>query len=166
MADFNYFDQYMDMPIDLTAYLKSVPTTGESYKLSNIQPVVTTIKNLFVKYDLIYDYKANINVIFNYKIKDNQFVEGVSHAVYGDTQYWWLIYLFNNIKEPFKDWPLSQQQVVDIAKGLYEKERKYSYQTYLNFVFDHNEAKRDIILPNVDAIGDILWKYRQAILEG
>lgn len=164
MADFSYLDQFLDMEIDLTEYLKSIPTTGEKYILSNKQPVVTSVKNLFTKFDVVYNYKNNIDVISKYTINDGDFIETVSHKIYGNVQYWWIIAIFNDIKDPFKDWPLSQQQVINISKFLYDNERKYSYNTYLNFIFEENEKKREIIVPNVDTLKDIIWLYRQAIL--
>jgi hypothetical protein len=164
MADFSYLDQFLDMEIDLTGYLLSIPTTGEKYILSNKQPVITTVKNLFTKFDIVYNYKNNINAITTYTINDGDFIEAVSHKIYGNVQYWWVIAIFNDIKEPFKDWPLSQEQVITISKYLFDNEKKYSYTTYLNFIFEKNETKRKIIVPNIDTLKEIIWQFRQAIL--
>jgi hypothetical protein len=163
MADFSYFDQFTDIEIDLTSYLKSIPTTG-SYTFNNKQPVVTTIKNLFTKYEIVFDYKKNIDLILDYKIKDDEFIETVSYNIYGSPEYWWIIALFNDIQNPFRDWPLSQPEVIQIATNLFNTERKYSYNTYLNFVSSRNESKRDIIIPKSDTLKDIIWKYRQVII--
>ena len=165
MANFSYFDQFQDMEIDLTLYLKSIPTTA-SYTFNNSQPIKTTIKNLFTKFDIVFDYKNNINLIQSYEIKDNEFIETVAYNVYQDTDFWWIVALFNNIQNPFIDWPLSQSQIIDIAKAKYATERKYSYLTYLNFLTEINDKKRILILPNNDTISDIIWRYRQAILLG
>ena len=164
MADFSYFDQFQDIQIDLTDYLLSIPITGEKYILSNKQPVITTVKNLFTKFEIVYNYKNNIDAISSYTVEDGDFIETVAYKVYGDVQYWWVIAIFNNIKEPFKDWPLSQAEVITISNFLYEHERKYSYNTYLNFVFETNEKKRKITVPNVDTLKNVIWEYRQAIL--
>lgn len=162
MADFSYFDQFQDIEIDLTSYLKSIPVS--KYSFNNKQPVITTVKNLFTKFDITVDYKNNIDLISKYIIKDNEFIETVSYNIYESTEYWWIITLFNNIRNPFSDWPLSQDQLISIAKKLYEQERKYSFYTYLDFLTEENELKREIIVPNHDTVKDIIWKYRQAIL--
>lgn len=166
MADFSYFDQYHDIKIDLTTYLKTMPITGSTYTLSNMQPVITSIKDLFTKFDLILDYKNNIDLILRYTVKENETIEMVSYELYESVEYWWLVALFNDIREPFNDWPLSNTQIITIAKDLYEYERKYSFNTYLTFISDKNDSKRNIIAPKVDAIKDIIWKYRQAIMIG
>lgn len=164
MADFNYFDQYSDIEIDLTSFLKSMPVSSVNYTLNNVQPVKATIKNLFTKFQIVMDYKNNLNFILNYKVEDDEFMENVSYKVYGSTDYWWIVAVFNDVKEPFKDWPLTQNQLISIATKLYEQERKYSFSTYLDFMSANNEIKRDIILPKNDVVKDIIWKYRQAIL--
>lgn len=163
MADFSYFDQYADIEIDLTSYLTSIPTTG-SFTFNNIQPVVTNVKNLFTKYEILFEYKKNVDLILSYKVQDNEFIENVSYNVYGSPEYWWIVVVFNNIKEPFKDWPLTQDQIISIATKLYNNERKYKYDTYFQFISERNEIKRNIILPKNDVLKDIIWKYRQAIL--
>ena len=164
MADFSYFDQFGTMEIDLTSYLQSVTISGSNYTFSNIQPVVTTITNLFSKYDIVFDYKKNVDLILNYQIQDNEFIETVSYNTYGSTDYWWIVALFNNIYEPFNDWPLSHSEVVQVATNLYNNERKFTYSTYFNFVSANNDLKRNIILPKNDVVNDIIWDYRQAIL--
>jgi len=164
MADFSYFDQFPDMEIDLTAYLQSITLSGSVYTFSNLQPVVTTISNMFTKLDIVFDYQKNVDLILNYQIADDEFIETVSYNTYGSTDYWWIIALFNNIKEPFNDWPLSHSEVVQVATNMFNNERKYSYNTYLDLVSANNELKRNIILPKNDVVSDIIWDYRQAIL--
>lgn len=170
--DFSYFDQFGNIEIDLTGYLANLntcftsPTSGFVYSFSNNQPVITTVSNLFTKYDIIFDYTKNIELILRYDIRDNEFPETVSFKTYGSTDYWWIVYVFNNITEPFKQWPFTQNQIVNLANKLYNEERLYSYQTYLDYLIEINEEKRHIILPKPDTVKDIIWKYRQAILNG
>lgn len=164
MADFSYLDQFVDMEIDLTKYLESIPVTSEKYILSNKQPVITTVKNLFSKFEIVYNFKNNINATVSYVINDGDLLEIVSYKMYNDVQYWWVIAILNDIKEPFKDWPLSQEEVITISKYLYENERKYSYKTYLDFITEKNEAKRTIKIPTIDTLKEIIWQYRQALI--
>ena len=169
--DFSYFDQFQDIEIDLTSYLNNMTvstlaSSGTNYLFSNKQPVVTTIKNLFTKYDIIFDYRRNIELILNYTIKDNENIEIVSNNVYGDIQYWWIIALFNDIKNPFTDWPLASNHIKLICSNLYDNERKYSYDTYMQHLNAINDDKKQIIVPKADTLKNIIWKYRQAILNG
>lgn len=169
MAEFSYFDQFGDMQLDLTEYLDQINTDNASaatYTLTNKQPIITTVKNLFSKYDVIFEYKNNIEVILKYEIKDNELMDNVSYNVYGDHNFWWIVALFNDIQNPYKDWPLTQQQIIDLATRMYENEGKFSYDTYVDMIHMQNEEKRNIILPKKQTLKDVIWKYREAILNG
>ena len=167
MANFTYFDQFQDVQIDLTAYLDKLSKNASSpykYSLSNKQPAVTTVKNLFTKYDIVIDYKKNIEVILAYNIKENETLEQVSYKVYETIDYWWIVAIFNDITNPFTDWPLNQEQLNNAANLLYENEGKYPRNVYYNLLFERNEQKRRIILPREYVIGDIIWAYREKVL--
>jgi hypothetical protein len=170
--EFSYFDQFKDIEIDLTSYLSYYSTltnpsgTGINYTFSNIQPVKTTVSNLFTKYDIIFDYTKNIELIIQYEIKENQQVEMVSYDVYGTIDFWWLVYVFNDIKEPFTQWPLTQDEMIKKAQYMYETEAKYTYQIYYDNLISTNNERKQIILPKPDTVKEIVWKYRQAIING
>lgn len=166
MADFSYFDQFEEMEVDLAPYLNNMSTNTYTYTLSNIQPIKTTLKNLFNLKEIIIDYKTNIDFILSYNVDNDEFMETVAYKIYGSVEYWWVIAVFNDIINPFKQWPMTQTQLTDLAKSLYNTEKKYSYTTYLDFLTKENDAKRNIILPNNETLRDIIWKYRQAILNG
>ena len=45
--------------------------------------------------------------------------ESVSEQYYGDQKYYWIILLFNNIKDRFYDWPLPQAQFEQYVNDKY-----------------------------------------------
>ena len=45
-----------------------------------------------------------------YDITGEETPESVAEQFYGNQKYYWVILLFNNIKDRFYDWPLSQEQ--------------------------------------------------------
>ena len=45
-----------------------------------------------------------------YDVGGNETPESVSEQFYGDQKYYWIILLFNNIKDRFYDWPLTSTQ--------------------------------------------------------
>jgi len=162
MADFSYFDQYSDMEIDFSKYIEK-KSTDINYNFSNDQPVKTTIKNLFTHYNLIDTFKKNIDIIFNYTIKDTDTPEKISYDLYRTTDFWWVIFIFNNIQNPFLDWPLNQDHLNQLVDLLYQDERKYSKETYYQFIFDRNEQRRNIILPKGYAMNQIIWAYKEKL---
>lgn len=170
MAEFSYFDQFTDIEIDLTNYLDTIndvnDITSDQYTFTNKQPIKTTVKNLFNKFEVIFDYKNNIEVITRYEVKDNETMEIVAYDFYGDVNLWWIVAIFNNIRDPYNDWPLTQSQVIEVVDRLYTTEQKFPYNTYARMVHEKNEEKRNIILPKKQTVKDVIWKYREAILNG
>lgn len=163
--NFSYFDQFTDIEIDLTDYLENISSSGSKYTMSNRQPVKTIIKNLFIKYTLDIKFKNNINLINRYEIPEGEMPEAVSYKVYDTVDFWWLVLVFNEIENPLKDWPLSQEQINSLADSYSEQEGKYTRQTYYDMLFERNETKRHIILPRIEVLNDIIWSYQQKILE-
>ena len=166
MAQFSYFDQFNNIDIDLTRYLNYLSTPSFKYTFSNMQPVKTTLQNLFTKYEIIVDYKLNLDFFLQYHIDNDEFIETVANKAYGMPEYWWIIALFNNITEPFKQWPLTQSQLITMATHLYQTYGDYDYQTYINFITEENDKKRSITIPKNETVKQIVLKYRQAIMAG
>ena len=55
-----------------------------------------------------------------YDIQGEDTPESVSEQFYGDQRYYWIILLFNNIKDRFYDWPLPTAQFEAYVKDKYE----------------------------------------------
>lgn len=169
MSEFTYFDQFLDMEIDLTDYLKKMSTATSAtyqYNFSNMQPVKTTVKNLFTKYEIVADFKKNIDLIVYHDVKEGETIEQVSFVNYETTEYWWLVAIFNEITNPFLQWPLNQQQLNSAVDLLYNEEGIYNRMTYFNMLFEKNELRRQLIIPRPFVVNEIIWKYREAILAG
>jgi hypothetical protein len=171
MAEFSYFDQFVDIDYDLSGYLNTLNKVNnisidDKYTFTNKQPIKTTVKNLFDKFDVVFNYKDNIEVIINYEIKDNDTMQTIAYDLYGDVNLWWIIAIFNDIKDPYNDWPLTQSQIIEVTNRIYNTEHKFSYNTYARLINATNEDKRNIIVPKKQTVKDIIWKYREAILNG
>ena len=54
-----------------------------------------------------------------YNITGEETPESVAEQYYGDQKYYWIILLFNNIKDRFYDWPLSQEQFETYVNDKY-----------------------------------------------
>ncbi len=164
MSDFTYFDQFQDTTVDLSSYLTNLSVTGYNYRFTDMQPVVTTLKNLFTHYEIVVEFKKNVDSFIHYLIPEGFTVDKVSYDNYETVDYWWIIYIFNNIKNPWEEWPCTQSQLTAFTDLLYTQEGKYSYQTYYNFLHEQNENRRNIIIPKSYTIRDFIWAYRSAIL--
>ncbi len=54
-----------------------------------------------------------------YDIMGEDTPESVSEQFYGDQKYYWIILLFNNVKDRFYDWPLTQDQFEKYVNDKY-----------------------------------------------
>lgn len=162
---FSYFDQFKDMELDLSKFLERFSKDEYELKFSNLQPVKTTVKNIFEQFQILDRYKTDASSFLKYKIQDNERIEMMSYKFYDTIDFWWVITAFNNIKNPFFDLPLSEEQVVEYSKILTEREGKYPQATYYKLLAENNETKREILIPRKMFISDIIWNYREAILK-
>lgn len=161
--NFSYFDQFSDIEIDMTNYITNMSTSAFNYEFNNIQPVKTKLKNLFTEFKLDISYKKNINALIQYTIPEGEMPEVTSFANYNTTDFWWLVLVFNNIKNPLKEWPLSHEQVNILVDTVYNDKGMYTKSVYYDMLFEMNEAKRKILLPTPIALNEIVWSYQKQI---
>jgi hypothetical protein len=73
--------------------------------------------------------KNNITLLDVYDVSDGERPEHVAFKLYGDTDYFWVICMINNIENPYYDWPLSNLQFENYVKDKYaEPEAIHHYE--------------------------------------
>jgi hypothetical protein len=152
------------MTIDLSEYLVNYSTDDFKLKFSNLQPVVVSVKNLFEQYKVLDTYKRDAASFIQYRTQDNERIENISQKFYNTPDFWWIVCVFNNIRNPFFDLPLSEVQILELSDRLANEEGKYPKPVYYKLVFDANETKRAINIPKESFIADIVWDYREAMI--
>lgn len=165
----DYFDQFLDFQVDLTAYLERFlilnPEAADPTKFdfSNMQPAVTSVKNLFEQIQIVNTYKQNVSFFYTYSVEPGMRVETVSDKFYGTRDFWWIICVFNNIKNPLLDWPLTEAQLVRLADKLEQTENLYPKEVYYRLLDETNEKKRNVVVPKKATVPDIIWEYRSQL---
>ena len=123
------------------------------------------------------------NIFFvNYSIKDGDTAENIAYRLWNDSSLSWIIYIINNIVDPFFDWPLRSDELIDYVKNKYGSDNVYSTHHYIKdgfvvngkpndntvtavsnyqYEFDRNEEKRQIHLPTETFIESFLSKWGQ-----
>jgi hypothetical protein len=102
-----------------------------------------------------FERAKKINTIFyTYRIKDGERADTVAYNYYGNANYFWVIYLVNDIVDPYYDWPMSNQTFdryiiekygsIAAAQALITKYRKIDTAYYL-----HNTLP-SVIIPATD----------------
>lgn len=99
-------------------YFENFPRTLYTFDKNTINPQAVT--NILARSAFLRDIKDNINLSYEYQIRDEDTPDIIAHKAYGDAYRSWIILLFNNIMNPNYDWPL-QTSILDAYI-----EKKYS----------------------------------------
>ena len=95
-------------------YFTKFPKILYDLKQDGTSKVVTDI---FRRIKVREKIKDNISLLDKYDVGEGETPETVAFKVYGDTNYFWIICLMNNVVNRFYDWPLDefvfQQYVAD-----------------------------------------------------
>jgi len=154
-----YFDQFMDIEVDLTPYDKFMKGFDSNFGFSNWQPIKVKLKNLFEQSQVINTYLKDRSYFTRYTVLEGERIENVSYKFYRTHIYWWIIAVFNNIKDPFNDWPMTNDQIVEIAKRLEQEEGLYPYEVYFNLLFEENEKKRNLMILLPTEVNNVVYDF-------
>lgn len=97
----------------MAEYFENFPTI--EYKGRRVRDL--TRRNLFLK-----NVSNNPLLFLPYTIKEGEKAEDIAYYYYGSTEYTWLVYLANNIIDPYHDWPLDEQDFDKYIAQKYAKE--------------------------------------------
>ena len=93
----------------MAKYFENFPTiTYEGQRVKDI-----TRRNSFTKM-----VSTNPLLYLPYTIKESERAEDIAHFYYGSTDYTWLVYISNNIIDPYHQWPMA---AADFNSYLIEK---------------------------------------------
>ena len=98
-------------------YFKNFPTIN--YQGRNVRDI--TRRNKFLK-----SVTTNPLLFLPYTVKEGEKPEDIAYNYYGSTDYTWLVYLSNNIVDPYHQWPLSEE---NFHKYLIQKYEADSLKT-------------------------------------
>ena len=117
-------------------YFESFPQTTFSLNTQSSLSNIQLVTNILARSTFLREIANNTSIAYEYNVKESDTAEIVAHKVYGDAYRGWIILLFNNIINPFYDWPLKNDafdnyitkkygQNIDTARATihhYEKE--------------------------------------------
>jgi len=75
---------------------------------NNIIHTQTFAKNILSRSKFVSSLLKNEYALLPYEIKEGERPDTIAHEYYGDARYAWLVYLSNEIYDPYYDWYLSQ----------------------------------------------------------
>lgn len=101
--------------------------------------------NIFKSYGKYFNEIAASFVLRRYFVTGNPRPELLAHRLYGDSNYYWILLMLNNIYDPFHGWIKSQEQV-----------HSSSIQKYKNL-----PDKENTVLYHVDSDGKRYYRMRE-----
>lgn len=100
-------------------YFESFPTS--IYSLDDNNNDVRVVTNILARTAFLRDIKNNVDVSYEYSVKDSDTPETVAFKEYGDAYRSWIILLFNNLINPNYDWPLKSSVLDDYIQNKYNQ---------------------------------------------
>ena len=64
---------------------------------------------------------SNPLLFLPYTVKDGERPEDIAYHYYGSPEYTWMVYLANNILDPYHNWPLSEQDFNNYLEKKYRE---------------------------------------------
>ena len=77
------------------------------------------VTNLLRRVALRAKVRTNVLLYDTYDVKNGETPESLSHRLYGDSEYHWIIMLVNDITDRYHDWPMSEAQFSQYIKDKY-----------------------------------------------
>lgn len=100
-----------------------------------------TLTNILRRAKPIKNILDRIDVYFDYEIKEGERADTLAHDYYGSSTYTWLIYITNNIYDPYYQWPMTDNQLFEFI------EKKYGdpYQAQID-IHHYQHADKDFVV--------------------
>jgi hypothetical protein len=136
-------------------YFESFPKLLYTFDKNTIN--VNAVTDILARNTFLRDILDNVNLSYEYIIKDSDTPDVLASKVYGDPYRSWVILLFNNILNPNYDWPLKDfalNKYIESKYGISVQEAKsivhhYEKETTTTSVFNGvilNETKESSII--------------------
>ena len=79
---------------------------------------ITSI-NLLAKVDLIEKYTNDYNKFYDYVVKEGERPDIIAYKEYGDASLDWVIYIINNIFDPYTGWVMDRKDFLNYLEDKY-----------------------------------------------
>lgn len=103
-------------------YFENFPKTLYTFDKNTIN--VNAVTNILARSTFLRDIVDNVDLSYEYLIRDEDSPDIIAHKAYGDPYRSWIILLFNNILDPNYDWPMKD----DVLNSYIEKKHSMTLQ--------------------------------------
>jgi hypothetical protein len=121
------------------------------YNLSGDGREIQTIRNIMLRAKIRDSIKKSVATYFDYEMKEMQTPQEIAHKFYGDSDLFWIIFMMNDIVDPYYDLPLSSRS---LEKYI---DKKYPGQYYSVQSYSGNILVSSTLTGNISgAVGEVL----------
>lgn len=92
------------------AYFKEIPLVEYNTRLS---------RNIILKSAILKDVLNKVSVFYNYIVQEGYRPDMVANEEYGSPEYDWLVYLSNDLIDPYYDWPMDNRTLAGYLEAKY-----------------------------------------------
>ena len=115
-------------------YFRPFPKIQYDIKKNKLPLLLTNVTARYKIRDIL---KNKVAIYYDYVVKDSDRPDLIAYKYYDDETLDWLIYLVNDIIDPYYDWPLSQDAFEKYMRSLYgstsvARATVYEYRKILN----------------------------------
>jgi hypothetical protein len=127
-------------------------------KFPIIQHGAFIAKNIVAKLSLVDSVKQNTTIFFPYTIKEGERADNIASIYYDDPELYWLIYLVNDIVDPYHDWPKDQNTLDSFIAEKYNSVAE-AQERILKYTVNWYGDDREISTAAYEALSSELKKY-------
>ena len=118
----------------MSEYFKYFPTV--EHDLTNVGQKVT-LTNILRRFVIRSDLVNRTDIFYDYSVQEGDRPDIIAEKYYDDSDMAWLVLHFNQITDPYFDWPLFSQDFTNFIKGKYgsistAQSQVYEYRQILN----------------------------------
>jgi len=87
------------------------------------------LTNILTRSAFLREIMTNISLFYDYQVKDGETAEIIADKLYGDVNRAWIVLLFNQVNNPFYDFPLVMEQLHAMIEAKYGQTLAQSQST-------------------------------------
>lgn len=89
------------------------------YSQENKKKSLETVTNIVSRFSFEKNFKENTAAFYEYDIQEGDTPEIIAHKYYSNSERHWIVLLFNDIIDPYYDWPLTSKQFLEYVDLKY-----------------------------------------------
>jgi hypothetical protein len=123
----------------------------------------TAATNILARSVIANQFRDNTEIFYQYTVRDGETADAIAFNIYGKPELVWILYLFNDIIDPYYDWPLS---TTELNNSIISKYGSYSNAQMQIQYYQNNWAADDSILDlnGYNALPSTLRKYWSPVI--